>query len=76
MGRSPAGLYAALHNHNPKIGLGIQVPSIAENSKGEDDLGDDVEMNRQRINESQVEEESQENEGSDVEPPEHDELSQ
>ena len=52
MGRSSAGLYAALHNHNPKMGLGIQVPSIAENSKGEDDFGDDVEMNRQRINES------------------------
>ena len=41
------------------MGLGMQVPSIVENSKGEEDFGDDIEMVGERINESKVEEESQ-----------------
>ena len=58
------------------MGLGMQVPSIVENSKGEEDFGDDVEMIGERINESKAEVESQGNEGSDVEPPLHEETSQ
>ena len=54
----------------------MQVPSIVENSKGEEDFGDDVEMIGERINESKAGAESQVNEGSDVEPPMHEETSQ
>ena len=53
-------------------GLGVQVPSIAENSKGEEDLGDDLELIDGGIPENKRETHE---DGSDVEPPPDDELS-
>ena len=44
------------------------MPSIAENSKGEEDLGDDLEMIGDEIPENNKGEESADD-GSEVEPP-------
>ena len=57
-------------------GLGIHVPSIAENSKGEEDLGDDLDLIDDEIPEINKGEESEDEDGSEVEPPQDDELSQ
>lgn len=48
-------------------GLGVQVPSIAENSKGEEDLGDDLDLIDNEIPENKGEE-SDDEDGSEVEP--------
>ena len=59
------------------IGAGTEVPSIAENSQGEEDVGDEIELIDGEIPENKGEDqESEDDDGSEVEAPQDDELSQ
>ena len=71
-GLPPSGIYQQLHFHRMgTIGVGSQ--PIAEHSKGEEDMGDDIEVINDGIPENKGEDSEEE---SEVEPPQDDELSQ